>query len=855
MSGPSDERYGELQPIDATSAAALDRRIGRRVCLRVGPVDPAGHEAFLREARVLAQLQHPAIPRVHDLGVRQGRPYYTLDLLAEGCPLESEVPEERGAGIRALVEVAAALEHAHGRGVLHGSLGPADVLLGDLGRVWVTGWERALPLPNASEEVRAVGGLVAPPEPCTAPELARGAAPDPRADVWGLGLVLEQVLQAGEPQAGLAAITARALARSPSARYARPEELAEDLRRWLDHRAVAGESEGLVAGLLRLARRHPGIATVVAITLIVLATSGVIAGVVIARELERLRAGELRARESLERAERDRGAAELLEREVRTEVDPGRVQLLFELALLRSEARRDVALREAEEHALGAPEPVRAALLLRIHQTRGWIHLERGRPGEALAALAEAGAGDEVLFARLLATSRLAGDAARKQEKELRAALRARDSDVGALVRLEAGVAEAERLAARGEEPAASHKAAPALEALVPLSERIGERYRAHALTVQGRAWTCWLGPDSSRFELKLPARALAIPSPPRTVEEAMQLELVSYRRAIGIDPVAPLPRARLARQASVRLRGVAPWDPQGVVIWRDLVRAVELTPRPELLLDLAQQLQKDGRVFESWPWLQRCAEEITAQGEDHGLKAHDEVRMRLLRTRLLLTNQMLPLPHDLAPHPALGPLVERERRGLLGWKELVSNGGGEALLRERVAEVEPAWRRFDQEDLVAAFADPRADPRQCESIAAAFPEPWKTTAVALAQARQGTLPERTASLLVSQMHSSGSGELRIGVELARSLSERPARAVSSHLLAFMVWASLNLCGRPTTVEAIAAQKVIAARLERAGERELAQRLRALDPVEELWPQRRHEPACLRLTSTPGKPR
>jgi len=193
--------------------AARDRRIGREVAIkRMRAAAPTGAaiSRFLREARIQARLDHPAIVPVHDLGLDEaGRPYFAMKRLAgetlahrlaAGAPLQDL--------LRAFVDVCMAIEFAHARGVVHRDLKPANIMLGDYGEVYVLDWgiARALGEPASAGLVELTGDRVAGGTQAgdllgtpgyMAPEQARGEEAGYPADVYALGATLFEVL-AGE---------------------------------------------------------------------------------------------------------------------------------------------------------------------------------------------------------------------------------------------------------------------------------------------------------------------------------------------------------------------------------------------------------------------------------------------------------------------------------------------------------------------------------------------------------------------------------------------------------------------------------------------------------------------------------
>ena len=193
---------------------AHDRRIGRDVAVkRLSSVAPTQDELarFLREARIQARLDHPAIVPVYELGRdAAGRPYFTMKRLA-GTTLAEHLA--RGAAprqrlLRAFAEVCRAVDFAHAHGVVHRDLKPSNIVLGEYGEVYVLDWGVARVVEDAPAGVvtadidtlegAAPAGQVLgtpgymPPEQLRQPEVGRPA------DVYALGTILFELL-AGEP--------------------------------------------------------------------------------------------------------------------------------------------------------------------------------------------------------------------------------------------------------------------------------------------------------------------------------------------------------------------------------------------------------------------------------------------------------------------------------------------------------------------------------------------------------------------------------------------------------------------------------------------------------------------------------
>ena len=219
--------------------AARDRRFDREVAvkrMRDRGASDAMAARFLREARIQARLDHPATVPVHDLGLDEhGRPYFVMQKLT-GKTLEQRLAggEKQQRLLRALVDVALAVEFAHDKGIVHRDLKPSNIMLGNFGEVYVLDWGvarvmqdgEATDARDSAEELgegTQTGDLLGTPG-YMAPEQARGEGVGPKADVYALGAVLFEVL-AGEPlhprgTAGLSATLSTPQQR-PSAR--RPE--------------------------------------------------------------------------------------------------------------------------------------------------------------------------------------------------------------------------------------------------------------------------------------------------------------------------------------------------------------------------------------------------------------------------------------------------------------------------------------------------------------------------------------------------------------------------------------------------------------------------------------------------------
>ncbi|MCB9763416.1 MAG: SUMF1/EgtB/PvdO family nonheme iron enzyme [Alphaproteobacteria bacterium] len=243
------ERYDDIEPIAHGGMGELrrvrDRLLNRRMVVKILRPDkeltPDKAALFVAEAQVTAQLQHPGVVPVHDLGVLpDGRVWFTMKEISGITLLEAIrlvhsraaggrwIPVEGGWTFRRLIEVfrrvCETVAFAHSRGVLHRDLKPANIMVGGFGEVMVLDWgiakvvrtvqesaEEDLETEEIIETTRTVdstrgtlhGTIIGTPS-YMAPEQARGMtdAIGPQTDVYGLGATLYHILSGAPPFPG-----------------------------------------------------------------------------------------------------------------------------------------------------------------------------------------------------------------------------------------------------------------------------------------------------------------------------------------------------------------------------------------------------------------------------------------------------------------------------------------------------------------------------------------------------------------------------------------------------------------------------------------------------------------------------
>jgi serine/threonine protein kinase len=283
---------------------AADDVLGREVAVkllheRFGADSSVAHR-FADEARIAAQLQHPGIPPVHDLGsLPDGRPFLamklikgnTLDVLLAARP---DPAHDRGRYVAVFEQVCQAVAYAHSHDVIHRDLKPANVMVGAFGEVQVMDWGLAKVLvsrdhqrpqddPQATtaatyvrslredDGLRTQAGSVLGTPAFMAPEQAAGASSkvDARSDVFGLGAILAVVLTGKPPFVAASAETTRLRAAQGKLQecFARLDgcgaeaDLVELCKRCLaaepaERPADAGEVASAVAGLRQAAEER-----------------------------------------------------------------------------------------------------------------------------------------------------------------------------------------------------------------------------------------------------------------------------------------------------------------------------------------------------------------------------------------------------------------------------------------------------------------------------------------------------------------------------------------------------------------------------------------------------------------------
>jgi hypothetical protein len=275
---------------------AYDPSLRRPVALKVAKPEqmssPERVERFQREARAAATLVHPNIVAVFDSG-QDGLHHYIVSTFVLGQSLEKQLLDGAGLPVRPAVELvrklAEALAYAHRQGVVHRDVKPSNVLVRQDGEPLLADFGLA----TRGDEARLTQGEKAMGSPgYMAPEQWRGQA-GPASDQYSLGCLLFELLSGHLPFAGadwqhlmflhlnepaprlrqqrpdlpreLETICLKCLEKEPARRYADCQELADDLRRWLEGEPIRARPLGVAERLVRWALGEPRLAVAVGV--------------------------------------------------------------------------------------------------------------------------------------------------------------------------------------------------------------------------------------------------------------------------------------------------------------------------------------------------------------------------------------------------------------------------------------------------------------------------------------------------------------------------------------------------------------------------------------------------------------
>jgi WD40 repeat protein len=262
---------------------------------------PDDLQRFQTEAEAAAQLQHPGIVALYEIGTHEGQPYISMEYVQGSslAQLAAAGPVPGLTAARYLEKTARAVHFAHSKGILHRDLKPANVLLDEQDQPKVTDFGLAKLLQTDSGQTRT-GVVIGTPSYMSPEQASARKDLGPECDVYSLGAILYELLTGRPPFRGetalatlalvaeqepvlprllnpkvdldLETICLKCLEKAPARRYRSAEALAEDLARYQNGEPIAARRVGTVGRAVKWCRRKPAAALLLAVSALAVLT-------------------------------------------------------------------------------------------------------------------------------------------------------------------------------------------------------------------------------------------------------------------------------------------------------------------------------------------------------------------------------------------------------------------------------------------------------------------------------------------------------------------------------------------------------------------------------------------------------
>lgn len=325
---PPGSRIGEYTVVRTLGTGGMGRvlevkqeRPRRHVAIKLLRQDLLSQSMLKRfdhEVRVLGEMQHEGIARIHAAGwtdAKPSQPFFTMELI-DGVSLNeyaAQTEPSTHARLNLIAKVCDAVQYAHQRGVIHRDLKPANIMVDAAGNPKVVdfGIARITDTDQAANTMQTVTGQLIGTLPYMSPEQIAGdpAKVDSRTDVYSLGVILYELLSGAMPhdltnttlpeaarlvqetgitrlgahdrtlRGDIETIVAKALEKEPERRYSTASELAADIRRYLSDQPIIARPPSAIYQLGKFARRHRAVAAAGIIAFLAMASATVVASV------------------------------------------------------------------------------------------------------------------------------------------------------------------------------------------------------------------------------------------------------------------------------------------------------------------------------------------------------------------------------------------------------------------------------------------------------------------------------------------------------------------------------------------------------------------------------------------------